>query len=96
LHGFKLEITTKTGLPQGGVCSAKFWAIAYNEAVEILNRNGVRGTVYADDSSALASGRNYGDIIRKLQRVVDELVDWGRGCGLRFNPSKTVVVAFTG
>ena len=39
-----------TGFPQGGVCSAKFWIIAYNQELKILNTHGVTGFGFADDS----------------------------------------------
>ena len=35
INGEKLVLTTSIGFPQGGVCSAKFWVIAYDEAVYI-------------------------------------------------------------
>ena len=47
-----------TGFPQGGVCSAKFWIIAFNEAFEILNQRGVYGIGFADDCAALLGGNN--------------------------------------
>ena len=31
------EVTIGIGFPQGGVCSAKFWIIAFNRAIEIIN-----------------------------------------------------------
>ena len=58
LHGTQHSVSTKIGLPQGGVCSAKFWLIAYDEAVRILNSGGVEGTAYADDSCTLITGKN--------------------------------------
>ena len=79
---------------RGGVCSAKFWAIAYDEAVRILNEGEVVGTVYADDSSALIRGTNYKSMIKKLQDTIDKLIKWGDKCGLSFNGEKTVVVCF--
>ena len=30
-----------------------------------------------------------------LQRILDALVEWGRTCGLRFNPDNTIVVHFS-
>ena len=30
-------ISIDIGFPQGGVCSAKFWSIAFNRAIEIVN-----------------------------------------------------------
>ena len=42
-RNFELEVTTNMGLPQGGVCSAKFWIIAFDEAAGILNTHGVMG-----------------------------------------------------
>ena len=36
-ENFILEVTTNMRVPQGGVCSAKFWIIAFDEAARILN-----------------------------------------------------------
>ena len=35
--------TITTGFPQGGVCSAKFWIIAFDEAIQIINEYGAQG-----------------------------------------------------
>ena len=94
LQGTKKVVSTNVGFPQGGVCSAKFWAIAYDKAVHLLNSNGVEGTVYADDSSALISGDDYEDMLERLQIVVDSVISWGNSCGLKFNHTKTVVISF--
>ena len=37
---FELEVTTDMGFPQGGVCSAKFWIIAFDEAAKFLTPMG--------------------------------------------------------
>ena len=33
LHGETVRLTTAIGFPQGGVCSAKFWLIAFDQAI---------------------------------------------------------------
>ena len=91
----KLILHTAVGFPQGGVASAKFWLIAFNPAIEIINSMFLEGNGYADDCCVLFGGRSTSVLIFRLQRVLDELVEWGRSCGLRFNPDKTVVVHFT-
>ena len=58
IDGVTQAITTTTGFPQGGVCSAKFWIIAFNKAIEILNQRGVYGIGFADDCAALLGGNN--------------------------------------
>ena len=57
---FVLEVTTNMGFPQGGVCSAKFWIIAFDEAAKILNTNGVNGELFADDGNGIIGGKNRG------------------------------------
>ena len=37
INGTTASKTVSIGFPQGGVCSAKFWIIAFNEAIEIIN-----------------------------------------------------------
>ena len=95
LHGEKTQLTTGTGFPQGGVCSARFWLIAFNEAIQIINSNGITGNGYADDCSALVGGDHPHNMIEKMQTVLERLVTWGNSCGLRFNSQKTVAVMFT-
>ena len=95
LHGESTRLTTGTGFPQGGVCSARFWLIAFDEAIRIINSNGITGNGYADDCSALIGGNNYHNMIDQIQPVLGRLVEWGNSCGLRFNAQKTVVILFT-
>ena len=47
LHGVEEEICTSQGFPQGGVASAKFWLIAFDQAIRIINKRGVEGNGYA-------------------------------------------------
>ena len=80
------------GFPQGGVCSANFWAIAYDEAVKILNSRGLEGQVYADDSCALIGGLDLNYMFRRMGQVLMQLEEWGAKCGLKFNPDKTEAI----
>ena len=95
LHGERVNLTTATGFPQGGVCSARFWLIAFDEAIRIINSEGITDNGYADDCSALIGGTHPHNMIEKMQSMLDRLVTWGNSCGLRFNPQKTVAVMFT-
>ena len=95
INGVKLVITTGVGFPQEGVCSAKFWVIAYDDAVQILNEHRVFGQIFADDSIAMKRGKNLHQMMSRIQKVVDKLEEWGEQRGLNFNATKTVVVIFT-
>ena len=57
MHDVIRAFTTGVGFPQGGVCSAKFWLIAFDYAIQIINRYNIEGNGYADDCSALVGGR---------------------------------------
>ena len=87
--------TISIGFPQGGVCSAKFWIIAFNKAMEIINQYGIKGTGFADDCSLLLHRENPNHAVSILNRVLKELTDWGRSVGLKFNPMKTIAMYFT-
>ena len=95
LHGDSVRLQNAVGFPQGGVASAMFWLIAFDPAVRIINTRFVEGNAYADDCAVIFGGPSYPRIIHRLQLVMDDLVAWGRTCGLRFNPEKTVAVAFS-
>lgn len=95
LQGHTASYTTGVGFPQGGVCSAHFWLIAFNEAINIINSGNIVGTGYADDCSALLGGRQTHNMVDAMQSMLERLIQWGLTCNLRFNPQKTVVVMFT-
>ena len=95
INGQLASRTTALGFPQGGVCSAKFWIIAFNAAISILNEHSVLGLGFADDCVALIGGTNVHQMMSRIQKVVSKLEEWGLSRGLRFNPSKTEVIIFT-
>ena len=95
INGISQAIATSTGFLQGGVCSAKFWIIAFNEAIEILNQRGVYGIGFADDCAALLGGNNLHQQMIRIQKLVTYIGDWDRQNGLVFNALKTEVVIFT-
>ena len=95
LHGEHVAFSTGVGFPQGGVCSAKFWLIAFDFAIKIINTYNIEGNGYADDCSALYGGPRLDHAISRLQKMLDSLTAWGKRCGLHFNPEKSVAVVFT-
>ena len=95
LHQDQAACSTGVGFPQGGVCSARFWLIAFNQAIKIINNKFVEGIGYADDCCVLIGGTDQSHMVAQVQRVINKLIQWGNTCGLRFNHSKTVVVLFT-
>ena len=95
LGGHKFKTTVGIGFPQGGVCSAKFWIIAFNRAVELVNTKLVTGFAFTDDLCALMGGKDLQYITIKIQKVINNLTDWGHTCGLKFSPEKTVTIIFT-
>ena len=95
LHGHKTKKSTAMGFPQGGVCSAKFWLVAFDEAIRIINTRNIEGNGYADDCSAIIVGPRVDHLVSKMNKMLTELVAWGNTCGLKFNPDKTVAVLFT-
>ena len=95
INGNRVTKTVSIGFPQGGVCSAKFWIIAFNEAIEIINSYGAFGNGFADDCVTMISGKNLKAMMNNIQKVVNKLEAWGQTAGLKFNSSKTEVVIFT-
>ena len=94
-NGDSASATIRIGFPQGGVCSAKFWIIAFNEAINIINQYGALGIGFADDCCILLHKRKIDHAMGLLQRITNELVAWGATLGLTFNPIKTVCMLFT-
>ena len=95
LHGDSVSLKATTGFPQGGVASAKFWLIAFNPAIDIINSEFVEGNGYADDCAVVYGGPDIDRLVTRLQRILDRLVEWGRSCNLSFNHEKSVAMFFT-
>ena len=83
------------GFPQGGVCSAKFWIIAFNEAIEIINTYGITGQGFADDCGPLIGGKDRHTMYKNMQRMLNRLNSWRKSKNLTFNPTKSVAVLFS-
>ena len=94
-NGESASATIRIGFPQGGVCSAKFWIIAFNKAVEIINQFEALGIGFADDCCILLHRDNIDQAMSLIQRITNELVNWGQTLGLTFNPTKTVCILFS-
>ena len=95
LHQEDASCSTGVGFPQGGVCSARFWLIAFNRAIKIINDSFVDGIGYADDCCILMGGTDQSHMVARVQRAINKLIIWGNTCGLRFNHSKTVAILFS-
>ena len=95
MHSQTVYYHTDVGFPQGGVASAKFWVIAFDPAIEIINSCFIEGNGYADDCAAVFGGPDVDVIRTRLQRMLDRLVEWGASCNLSFNPTKSVAVLFS-
>ena len=94
-NGENASATVRIGFPQGGVCSAKFWIIAFNKALEIINQFGALGIGFADDCCILLHRNNINHTMSLIQRITNQLIAWGETLGLTFNPTKTVCMLFT-
>ena len=51
-----MKVTTKMGFPRGGVCTANFLVIAFDEAAKILISNRVTRELFTDDGNGLLGG----------------------------------------
>ena len=71
-------ITVGIGFPQGGVCSAKFWIIAFNEAIEIINEYGVTGQGFADDYGPMIGGDDTHKMYQKPAKNAKQVIFLGR------------------
>ena len=95
LAGEKKRMVTSTGFPQGGVCSASFWIVAFDPAIRIINKYGIVGNGFADDCAAVVGGTRPKNMMINMQKMLNELVEWGKSCGLTFHPKKSAAVFFS-
>ena len=53
LEGVTICVLIGVGFPQGGVVSVKFWLLAFDGAVQIINSCNFKGTAFSDDCVTL-------------------------------------------
>ena len=75
-HAIGVFSTYKFPQGTGGVCSAKFWGVAYDDAVVILNELMIFGQVFADDSIAIKGGIFLHQMMSRILKVVTKLEEW--------------------
>ena len=83
------------GFPQGGVCSAKFWIIAFDYALDIINTDMTEGQGFADDLCILTKGSDLNVMQHRMQTVLNQLVAKIQEANLTFSPDKTVAMVFS-
>ena len=59
----------------------KFWRVAFNGAIEIINTPRIEGNGYADDCSAIAGWPRLDHLIGHLEKMLVKLVRWGQRVG---------------
>ena len=94
ITGYAGQIMINTGFPQGGVCSAKFWIIAFDKAIEIINSGTTTGFGFADDICVMAGGTDIRASTDAIQHKINLLTKWGESCGLKFSPAKSIPIVF--
>lgn len=68
-YGDRVHLTASTGFPQGCVCSERFWLIAFDQAIHIIDTGNVIGNGCADNCSALIGGTYPDNLIEAMQGV---------------------------
>jgi ribonuclease HI len=83
------------GTPQGGVLSPILWNMAFDEVLELFDRDPIHVCGYADDLVLIGRGKDPNAIRDNLQRAIRKVTDWGHLRGLKFSATKSIAVMFT-
>ena len=83
----------QNGTPQGSVISPFLFIIMINDVDEATN--GVKLSLYADDSATWKTGSNLKAIIQEVQRYLDRLAMFFEQWGFKLSSEKTVAIVFT-
>ena len=94
-NDFEITGTIDMDFPQGGVCSAKFWIIAFDYALNIINTDLTEGQGFADDLCILTQGTDINVMQHRMQTVLNQLVAKILEANLTFSPNKTVAMIFS-
>jgi ribonuclease HI len=83
------------GTSQGGILSPIIFNLVINILLLIIEKAKALGIAFADDTMAGDRGKCLNAILRKLQKLLDELTKALDTTGMKFSPQKTQVVIFS-
>lgn len=91
----KIELRQITrGTPQGSAAAPTLWAIAFDELLEIINKDGFHGIGFADDALILIKGPDPTTLALRMATLLPNVDAWARKAGLTFCPNKTQAILF--
>ena len=83
----------KEGVPQGSVLSVTLFALSINGIASVIPKD-VLFTLFVDDLSLSFASSRMAVAERKMQLVINKIVEWAERRGFKFSASKTVAVHF--
>jgi ribonuclease HI/exonuclease III len=86
---FELE----NGTPQGSIISPILFLIMINDIC--MRNNNVELSLYADDSAIYKSGKDLNQIIKDIQKTLDDIHQWCQSWGFKISVAKSCGVIFT-
>ena len=95
LKGCRITRRPTRGTPQGGILSPVAWNVALDLLMRKFVNKPIKPRAYADDIFVHIGGVDLPTMVSQIQKVINEIVEWGNGNNLYFNPGKTVAVIFT-
>ena len=84
----------KRGSPQGSRISPLLYLILVADLYQWLDKDGVNIYTFADDTTVGCEGYNANEVIEKLERCPEQMVQYISSNSLVINPSKTVLIMF--
>ena len=89
---YSRNITLESGVPQGSVLAPELWNYSTGDIPKTLTAHSDTA-VYADDASSANSHRNMDSLIEISQKEIWQLDDWTKRKRIKFEPSKTNILA---
>lgn len=83
----------ENGIPQGSTLSCSLFAIAINEICQCID-DSISTFLYVDDLAIVLSGRTIGEISRRIQPAINQIVQNGESIGYLFSTEKTQCIHF--
>ncbi|XP_055714730.1 uncharacterized protein LOC129808847 [Phlebotomus papatasi] len=95
VHGAQLSAAVSSGCPQGGVLSPLLWSMVVDSLLVQLNSANFYTQGYADDVCIVIRGKFLSTLCDLMQRALSIVEGWCCTRGLKVNPEKTALIAFT-
>ena len=97
IKGNTIRVEIKRGVPQGGVIAVLCWNLSADDLIDRIKKLklNLESVVFADDANIMGRGDSLPDVVKRVQKGLEEASNWAKDKGLSISAEKTSWTLYT-